>query len=55
MSREEKGTVLVVDDNAQSLGVAGDVLEQAGYRVLLADGGEQCIVLARAEPEKCGC
>ena len=43
------GTVLIVDDNAQSRGLAGDVLKHAGYRVLLAESGEQCLRLARDE------
>ena len=44
---EIEGTVLIVDDNAQSCRLAGDALEHAGCRVLLAESGEQCLHVAR--------
>ncbi|HXR38445.1 MAG TPA: response regulator [Terracidiphilus sp.] len=36
-------TILAVDDDGSVLGLLGDVLRQAGYRVLLADGGWSAI------------
>ncbi|MCZ6533266.1 MAG: sigma-54 dependent transcriptional regulator [SAR324 cluster bacterium] len=48
MNAESSGTVLVVDDNAQSRELAGDVLESVGLRVYLAANGEQCLQMARA-------
>lgn len=40
-------TVLVVDDSAVMRQMISSVLEAAGYRVLLADGGAQALTHAR--------
>ena len=40
-------TILVVDDNAQSRELAADVLRHAGFSVLLAANGEECLKLTR--------
>ena len=39
-------TVLVVDDEPHVRSVARRILERAGYRVLLAEGGEEALRLA---------
>jgi two-component system cell cycle sensor histidine kinase/response regulator CckA len=39
-------TVLVVDDEPNVRSVARRILERAGYRVILAEGGEQALRLA---------
>ena len=36
-------TILAVDDDGSVLGLLGDILRQAGYRVLLANGGWSAI------------
>jgi two-component system, cell cycle sensor histidine kinase and response regulator CckA len=36
-------TILAVDDDGSVLSLLGDILRQAGYRVLLADGGWSAI------------
>ena len=46
---EPKGTVLIVDDNAQSCRLAGDILEAAGFRVFLAENGQGCLEIARED------
>jgi len=40
---EPEATILAVDDDRSVLGLLGEVLRQAGYRVLLADGGWRAI------------
>jgi signal transduction histidine kinase len=46
-------TILVVDDNAQNRAFARAALEDEGYRVILAENGEQAIELFRAAPADC--
>ncbi len=43
-------TVLVVEDEPQVRGVTVRTLRQAGYRVLVADGGTTALAASRAEP-----
>lgn len=38
-----KGTLLVVDDNAENLEVIGEMLKEAGYRVIVARNGERAV------------
>jgi two-component system cell cycle response regulator DivK len=38
--------VLIVDDNAMNLRLAGDVLVAAGFRILAATTGEEAVALA---------
>jgi len=46
-----KRTVLVADDDEVALEALGDLLEHAGYRVLLAPSGEEALCLLRdADP-----
>jgi PAS domain S-box-containing protein len=45
----DRGTVLICDDNAAILEVTGTVLAERGYRVSLAQSGEQAIERAIAE------
>ena len=42
-------TVLLVDDNADLLGLFSVVLARSGYSVLTADGGEQCMAILREQ------
>jgi two-component system, OmpR family, alkaline phosphatase synthesis response regulator PhoP len=42
-------TVLVVDDEAPIVGLVGDYLRQAGFRVLAASDGQTALALARHE------
>ena len=42
--------ILVVDDDASLRSLAQIILEERGYRVLVADGGRQALQIARAEP-----
>lgn len=42
--------ILVVDDDASLRSLAQIILEDRGYRVLVADGGRQALQIARAEP-----
>ncbi|GAC1569157.1 MAG: hybrid sensor histidine kinase/response regulator [Polyangiales bacterium] len=46
-------TVLVVDDNEANRALAKDTLEDEGYRVVLATGGEEAIALFEAERPEC--
>ncbi len=39
MKQDDKGTVLIVDGDPDSLGVLFEYLEQAGFRVLIAENG----------------
>jgi CheY-like chemotaxis protein len=49
---ENKGTVLVVDDEPVIRMILQRSLSSAGYRVLLAEDGESCLeILKREEPE----
>ncbi|MFW6332403.1 MAG: response regulator [Thermodesulfobacteriota bacterium] len=43
MKTEDRGTVLIVDDDPNNLKVLNDVLENAGFQVLLAEDGLQCL------------
>jgi CheY-like chemotaxis protein len=42
--------ILLVDDDANLRSLAQIILEQQGYRVLVAGGGPQALQIARAEP-----
>jgi CheY-like chemotaxis protein len=46
-------TVLVVDDNEDSRELAGNALELAGYRVLLASGGAEALAMFERERPAC--
>lgn len=43
-------TVLVVDDDKSTLQSSGEMLREAGYTVLLAEGGSQAIKAVQAQP-----
>ena len=45
-------TILAVDDDASVLDLLGDILRQAGYRVLLADGGWSAIQAYDQSPDR---
>jgi len=45
-------TILAVDDDGVVLGLLGEILRQAGYRVLLADGGWSAIQAYEKSPER---
>jgi len=47
------GVVLVVDDNAENRALAQATLEDEGYRVLLASGGEEGIAMFEREHPDC--
>jgi DNA-binding response OmpR family regulator len=47
MNSNEKGTILVVDDDRLVLATLTHGLSQAGYRVIDADNGDDAILLAR--------
>ena len=47
------GTILVVDDNASNRALAQATLEDEGYRVVLADGGETAIAAFEQEAPDC--
>ena len=47
MNSNEKGTILVVDDDRLVLATLTHGLSQAGYRVVDADNGDDAILLAR--------
>jgi DNA-binding response OmpR family regulator len=47
MTSNEKGTILVVDDDRLVLATLTHGLSQAGYRVIDADNGDDAILLAR--------
>ncbi|MFQ5407248.1 MAG: PAS domain S-box protein [Anaerolineales bacterium] len=52
MNQEQKGTVLVVDDEAANLGVLFEFLRQADYKVLVAeDGADALEVVNRSQPD----
>ena len=46
-------TVLVVDDNDANRSLARHTLEDEGYRVVLASGGEEAIAAVEREPPDC--
>jgi signal transduction histidine kinase len=46
-------TVLVVDDNAENRALAKATLDDEGYRVLVASGGEEAVALAASEQPDC--
>ena len=48
-----RATVLVVDDNEANRSLAQHTLEDEGYRVLLASGGEEAIALIEHEALDC--
>lgn len=48
-----KAKVLVVDDNAANRDLAQAILEDEGYTVVLASGGEQALALFSAEAPDC--
>jgi two-component system response regulator AtoC len=43
-------SILVADDDSVARDLLAEVLQREGYRVATAEGGEQCVALARAEP-----
>ncbi len=49
LSPEAEGTVLVVEDNPEVAGVTVGLLEQLGYRALLADNAAAALALLRVE------
>lgn len=50
-SEKSKTTVLVVDDDASVLRVAGKVLRRAGYDVVEASGGPEALDLLKGRPD----
>jgi signal transduction histidine kinase len=50
---ETAPTVLVVDDNPENRALARATLEDEGYRVVLATGGEEGVTVAAAEQPDC--
>ncbi|HWQ68110.1 MAG TPA: response regulator [Methanospirillum sp.] len=46
---DESGTILVVDDTPETIRILRTVLEERGYRVLVATSGEKAIVRATSE------
>jgi signal transduction histidine kinase len=46
-------TILVVDDNAANRALAQHTLEDEGYRVVLASGGEEALALFAKNPADC--
>lgn len=44
------GAILVVDDDSSLRSLAQIILEDQGYRVLVAEGGPQALQIARAHP-----
>jgi two-component system sensor histidine kinase/response regulator len=48
-----RATVLVVDDNEANRSLARHTLEDEGYRVLLASGGEEAVAMAEREAPDC--
>jgi two-component system sensor histidine kinase/response regulator len=46
-------TILVVDDNEANRSLAQNTLEDEGYRVLLASGGEEALALFERDPADC--
>jgi signal transduction histidine kinase len=46
-------TILVVDDNAENRALAKATLEDEGYRVVLAPGGEEAVAATAAEHPDC--
>lgn len=49
VASKERTTVLVVDDERSIARLLTEVLENAGYRVLVAGGGRTALALARSE------
>jgi CheY-like chemotaxis protein len=47
---ETRGSILVVDDDSFTASLTGMVLEEAGYDVLLADGGVEALEHLAANP-----
>jgi DNA-binding NarL/FixJ family response regulator len=45
----DRGTILVADDDAEARSLAAGVLEKVGYRVIQADDGDNAINAARGE------
>ena len=43
-------TILVVDDDPNSLDIAARLLQRQGYRIRTASGGEECLRLVATEP-----
>jgi signal transduction histidine kinase len=48
-----QATILVVDDNAANRALARQTLEDEGYRVIIASGGEEALALFAKEPADC--
>jgi DNA-binding response OmpR family regulator len=46
-------TMLIVDDNAANRALAQQTLEDEGYRVVLASGGEEALALFAKDPADC--
>ncbi len=47
METEERGTILIVDDNTENIKLAVRYLKEEGYRTAFATDGKQCISLVR--------
>lgn len=48
----QNGTILIVDDNPTNLGVLFNTLNQAGFKVLVAEDGERALAqIHRAQPD----
>jgi two-component system, cell cycle sensor histidine kinase and response regulator CckA len=53
-SASHSSTILAVDDDSRILHLLDDVLRTAGYRVLLANGGQRAIETHESSPERVG-
>lgn len=49
LAGEQRKTVLVVDDESSIASLLMELLDSAGYRVLVAGGGHTALILARSE------
>jgi two-component system sensor histidine kinase/response regulator len=52
-TREPRATVLVADDNEANRSLARETLEDEGYRVVLASGGEEALAATERELPDC--
>lgn len=53
LNRPKKGTLLLVDDDAEVRGPVAELIRlRLGYEVLEAGGGEEAVSLFRAQPDR---
>jgi CheY-like chemotaxis protein len=53
MVTQQKGTVIIADDDEEILAVVRDVVEEEGYRVVPAHDGEELLRLVPTLPRPC--